>query len=55
MALAHVISNKSEAAYRRGDMLEKRRLLMNSWAGYCAKIEASTNVIRMAKNLVKTN
>ncbi|MBL8389343.1 MAG: integrase arm-type DNA-binding domain-containing protein [Hydrogenophaga sp.] len=34
MALAHVIENKAEAAYRRGDALEKRRRLMNDWAGY---------------------
>jgi integrase len=31
MALAHAISNKTEAAYRRGDLLEKRRLLMQAW------------------------
>ena len=32
MALAHVVSDKVEAAYRRGDMLEKRRRLMADWA-----------------------
>jgi integrase len=36
MALAHVIGNKSEAAYRRGDMFDKRRRLMGDWATYCA-------------------
>ena len=36
MALAHVIGNKSEAAYRRGDMFDKRRRLMADWAAYCA-------------------
>ena len=35
MALAHSISNKTEAAYRRGDLMEKRRDLMQSWADYC--------------------
>ncbi|SEN38762.1 Integrase [Nitrosospira multiformis] len=35
MALAHTISNKAEAAYRRGDLFEKRRVLMEEWAGYC--------------------
>jgi integrase len=40
MALAHVIANKSEAAYRRGDLLEKRRLLMDDWATY---LEGSTD------------
>lgn len=33
-ALAHRISDKAEAAYRRGDQFEKRRLLMEAWAGY---------------------
>lgn len=36
MALAHTIGNKAEAAYRRGDMFEKRRRLMDDWAAYCA-------------------
>jgi integrase len=35
-ALAHVIENKAEAAYRRGDLFEKRRKLMEAWAAYCA-------------------
>lgn len=35
MALAHVIANKVEAAYRRGDLFEKRRRLMAEWARYC--------------------
>ena len=34
-ALAHVIPNKAESAYRRGDMLAKRAKLMNAWADYC--------------------
>jgi integrase len=32
MALAHAVGNKVEAAYRRGDLFEKRRLLMDRWA-----------------------
>jgi integrase len=35
-ALAHVIENKAEAAYRRGDLFDKRRKLMDAWAAYCA-------------------
>ncbi|MBP2227181.1 integrase [Azospirillum agricola] len=35
MALAHTIKNKVEAAYRRGDLLEKRRVLMELWADFC--------------------
>ena len=34
-ALAHAIENKTEAAYRRGTALEKRRVLMAAWAAYC--------------------
>ncbi len=35
MALAHAIPDKTEAAYRRGDLFEKRRRLMDEWALYC--------------------
>jgi integrase len=35
-ALAHVIENKTEAAYRRGDLFDKRRKLLEAWAVYCA-------------------
>ena len=35
-ALAHVVKDKTEAAYRRGDLFEKRRQLMDAWARYCA-------------------
>jgi integrase len=35
MALAHTIRSKVEAAYRRGDLLEKRRVLMGEWAAFC--------------------
>lgn len=34
MALAHTVSNKVEAAYRRGDLFEKRRALMEDWGTY---------------------
>jgi integrase len=34
-ALAHIIQNKAEAAYRRGDALERRRAMMNAWADFC--------------------
>jgi integrase len=35
MALAHTVSDKVEAAYRRGDLFDKRRRLMETWATYC--------------------
>jgi integrase len=45
-ALAHAIGNKTEAAYRRSDALEKRRMLMAAWATHCnsAAKEAQGNV-----------
>lgn len=36
MALAHAVGDKVEAAYRRGDMFERRRHLMEDWAQWCA-------------------
>ena len=48
MALAHAVSDKVEAAYRRGDLFEKRRQLMNAWARYCGtKIEIG-NVVAIS-------
>lgn len=35
MALAHVIENRVEAAYRRGDLFDKRRKMMEEWAEWC--------------------
>lgn len=46
MALAHTIGNKAEAAYRRGDLFNKRHGLMNAWASYCG--ENAGNVVRLA-------
>jgi integrase len=40
-ALAHVVGDKVEAAYRRGDLFEKRRRLMAAWATYCTTPIAS--------------
>ncbi|MEI6643975.1 MAG: integrase arm-type DNA-binding domain-containing protein [Novosphingobium sp.] len=38
MALAHTIDNKVERAYRRGDLFDKRRRLMDDWASYCGTV-----------------
>ena len=43
-ALAHVIGDKAEQAYRRSDALEKRRALMEAWAQWCEPREAVDNV-----------
>jgi hypothetical protein len=47
-ALAHVIGDKAEQAYRRSDALEKRRKLMDAWAAYCEP-KTSANVVQMRK------
>jgi len=39
MALAHAIDSKAEAAYRRGDLFEKRRRMMDDWARFCGRAE----------------
>jgi integrase len=49
MALAHAIPNAVEAAYRRGDLFEKRSRLVDAWADYCAKPD-SKGVTPMKKN-----
>jgi len=46
-ALAHAIPNKAEAAYRRGDMLERRRVMMEAWARWCDGEAAGGNVVPM--------
>lgn len=46
-ALAHMVGDKVEAAYRRGDALEKRRKLMDAWNAYCDGASAKSNVIAM--------
>lgn len=51
-ALAHVIGDKTEAAYRRGDALEKRQRLMAAWAQHCEK-PASATVIPMGRKRAK--
>ena len=40
-ALAHTISNKAEAAYRRGDLFEKRRRLMDAWSSFCSNVRVA--------------
>jgi hypothetical protein len=45
-ALAHVVGDKAEQAYRRGDALEKRRALMATWNQHCERKEGE-NVVRL--------
>jgi integrase len=49
MALAHVVGDQTEAAYRRGDLFEKRRKLMNEWARYCDRPMQTAKVLPLAR------
>lgn len=48
-ALAHVLDDKTEAAYQRGDMLEKR------WAEFCTKPSAAGTVVNLRAGLKRGN
>lgn len=43
-ALAHVVGDATERAYRRGDALERRRKLMEAWGNFCLPVAAATEV-----------
>lgn len=47
MALAHTISNKAEAAYRRGDLFAKRARMMEDWAAFCALPPQDAKIVGM--------
>lgn len=48
MSIAHAIDGKVEAAYRRGDLFDKRRRLMDAWAEFCAKkVDQAGTVLRL--------
>uniref|UniRef100_UPI0012611322 tyrosine-type recombinase/integrase n=1 Tax=Aureimonas psammosilenae TaxID=2495496 RepID=UPI0012611322 len=47
MALAHTIGNKVEAAYRRGDLFEKRHRMMADWATFCSTIKPAGEVVKL--------
>jgi integrase len=45
MALAHTVNDRVEAAYRRGDMFDRRREMMATWAQFCAAEDADEKVV----------
>ena len=49
MALAHVVGDKVEAAYRRGDLLVKRRQLAEAWSKYCTSPPPAGAVLPMRR------
>ena len=52
MALAHSIGDKVEAAYRRGDMFDKRRQMMADWAAFCATPTLPADVVPLKRGSV---
>jgi integrase len=51
-ALAHAIGNAVERAYRRGDLFEKRRRLMQDWSDYCARARVEGDVVPLCKEVL---
>jgi integrase len=49
-ALSHVISNRTRAAYQRGDLFERRRRLMDAWSRFCTSPEAASDVIELRRH-----
>ena len=49
MALAHAVEDKTKAAYLRSDLFDKRRKLMEAWAGYCGRPSKDGKVVPMVK------
>ena len=54
-ALAHALADKTEAAYARGDLFEKRRKLMAAWARYCEMPADGGKVIRLSRGTGQQN
>jgi integrase len=48
MALAHTVGDKVEAAYRRGDLLQKRRQIMDTWARFCESTRSQAEVVQIS-------
>jgi hypothetical protein len=49
MPLAHVIENKVEAAYRRGDLFQKRAKMMEAWAIYLFPPDSSSKLVTLTR------
>lgn len=53
MALAHTIGDKVEAAYRRGDLFDKRRAMMSDWADFLARLDLKATVVSITSEAAK--
>ena len=49
IALAHAVGDAVERAYARGDLLEKRRKLMEAWAAFCAREQGTAKIVPMQR------
>jgi integrase len=49
-ALAHIVADKVEAAYRRADLLSKRRKLMEAWAAHCGRGATTAEIVPMKRS-----
>jgi integrase len=54
VALAHALDSKTEEAYRRTEMIEKRRRLMGKWADYCSRPGPEGDVVPLRKEMTTT-
>jgi integrase len=54
MALAHTISDKVEAAYRRGDLFDKRKRMMEEWAKYCGTASVEGKVVGIGSKKMRS-
>jgi integrase len=48
-ALAHTLGNKVQAAYQRGDLLERRQKLMESWAAFCERPQMDAEIVPLRR------
>jgi integrase len=53
MALAHTVSDKVEAAYRRGDLFQKRRQLAEAWGKFCGVAPAAGQIVPICQPVEK--
>ena len=49
LGLAHAVGDAVERAYARGDLLEKRRKLMEAWATYCGRVSSPANLVMLGR------
>ena len=53
LALAHAVGDAVERAYARGDLLEKRRKLMEAWATYCGRVSSPATLVMLGARRVR--